>query len=106
MCKSESSASKGARRNELVKQDCFIVNKTVVCTLAPEACYHLSGMMVRTFGGRKSPKENFKIECITDIGEVESLIEPEEKRCVEDAVVIGVKYIDVYKWVLLMPREV
>ena len=27
---------------------------------------------------------------------VESLIEPEEKRCVEGAVVVGVKYIDVY----------
>ena len=41
------------------------------------------------------PKENCQITCIDDIGEVES-VEVEEDRKMSEAVIVGIKFFDVY----------
>ena len=92
----------------LVKQDCVIADATGSCTvilwednvdlLVKGMSYELSGMVVRNYMGKKYlsiPKDDFDVNLIDDIGEVDEEIVEEEKE-MKGAVVVGVKYFESY----------
>ena len=94
-------------KNNLVKQECGIADCTGTChitlwesyvdLLQEGASYQMSGLIVRTFNGKKYlsvPRENFNFEAIDDIGDVEK--EELEDRVMKGVVVIGIKFYDTY----------
>ena len=92
----------------LQKQNCVVADSTGSCTiilwednidlLVKGVCYKLSGMIVRNYQGKKYlsvPRDNFCLEIIEDIGEVEEE-EIEEEREIKGGTVVWVKYFDSY----------
>ena len=67
--------------------------------LKENSSYQLSGLMVHTFRNKtylSILKDDFQIEVISDIGDVEDNIEENNEREMDGAVVVGVKSFDIY----------
>lgn len=95
-------------KNGLVKQEYVIADSSgssLVVTweenvgiLKEDVSYELSGLMVRTFCGRKYlsiPKEKFGVVCIEDIGDVCCSSQEQDLKMM-NAIIVGIKYFEVY----------
>ena len=97
-------------RNALVKQDCIVADASQAVSLyilweeninclEEGVSYKLSGLIVRTYNGKKylsMPKDSsFDFEIIDDVGATEEKGVEEEGK-MKGVVVIGVKYFDAY----------
>lgn len=97
-------------KKDLVKQDYVVADATGACRmttwnenvgiLEQGMSYELSGVIVRTYGGKKYlsvSKEEFQAVSIDDIGEVEGdNVELLGERKLKNVMIVGVKYFETY----------
>ena len=68
--------------------------------ISPEQSVKLSGLLVRTFNGKKYvsiPRNNFEVSVLEDIGDVDkSALESVQEQKISDVCIVGVKYFERY----------
>lgn len=94
-------------KSNLCKQEYIIGDATGSCKIrddcgiiSPEQSVKLSGLLVRTFNGKKYvciPRSNFEVSVLEDIGDVDkSALESVQEQKMSDVCIVGVKYFERY----------